>query len=680
MVHWPRPSTIKDLRGFLGLTGYYRRFVKDYGKIAAPLTLLKKDSFQWTPVAQHDFDLLKQAVTSVPVLALPDFSKTFVIEANASGSGLGAVLMQDSRPITYISQALSERGRAKSVYERELMAIVLAVQKWRHYLLGRKFIIKTNQRSLKFLMDQHTLDVEQQKWVFKLLGFDFEIHYKPGAKNRVADTLSRQPSASSRAQILGLETVDDEVSRDPRLSQIIHNLLKGTAAQEGYSLRKGSLLYKARLVLAKGSSLIPQFLQEFHSSPYGGHSGYFRTYKRISSLLYWEGQKKEIQSFVAQCAICQQNKYEAMRPAGLLQPLPIPTQVWEDISIDFIGGLPRAHHVDTILVVVDWLTKFSHFIPLSHPYTAKTVAEVFTKEVIRLHGFPTSIVSDRDSLHESLLDRTLVFIRDPPLLLKWTDEPFLVEEDNIQIRERNNILDELKANLLKANLLKAQNQMKKYADTKRRDIHFSIGDRVYLRLQPYRFKTLAKRPNEKLSPRFYGPFEILDRIGEVAYKLNLPPDAKLHPIFHISQLKKAISPPSVSQPLPHCLTEDLEIRLTPHMINDVRSLADGTIEVPMSEPLLPLFSNEEDNESAEEMTTHPESTEFRFSSLAHWRENGIQKQSLKLEGDIKFNALTLYHPPLTVACVHDSPVDGSNWGHSISEEEMGPLHEITPTS
>jgi hypothetical protein len=401
MIKWPYPKELKGLRGFLGLTGYYRKFMKNYSKIAWPLTqLLKKDNFKWSDEAQQAFDQLKQAMVTVPVLAMPDFNKEFVIETDASGKGIGAVLMQDNRPIAYMSQTLSDRAQSKSVYERELMAIVIAIHKWRPYLLGRHFQVHTDQKSLKFLTEQRIMAEDQQKWIAKLIGFDFEVKYKPGKDNSAADALSRQMNYASitTVQCEVWEGLEEEVQNDEKLKEIVQALISDPLSHQEYQLKGGRLFHEGRIVIPKQSPRIDWLLNEFHATAIGGHSGYLRTYKKLSGVVYWEGMRKKIKEFVEACEVCQQNKYQTLRPGGLLQPLPIPKQIWTDISMDFIGGLPKVQGTDTIMVVVDRLTKYAHFLPVKHPYTAKDIATLFIKEIVRLHGFPSSIVSDRDKV------------------------------------------------------------------------------------------------------------------------------------------------------------------------------------------------------------------------------------------------------------------------------------------
>jgi len=400
VINCPIPLNLKQLRGFLGLTGYYRRFIKGYASIAGSLTnLLKKDNFQWDAGPTTAFEKLKTAITQAPILALPDFSKSFVLETNASGLGIGAVLSQESHPIAYFSKKLNTGMQRESTYIRELYAITEVVAKFRHYLLGHKFIIRTDQKSLRSLTNQVLQNPEQQKWFHKLLGYDFIIEYKKGKDNIVVDSLSRSfYVALSQPQIQFIPILKEALLANSKFKKIIDACLQHQPLNPHYSVKQGLLFWKGRIVIPTDHYLVQQVLQEFHSSATGGHSGYSRTLARISSKFYWQGMNTAIKEFVQNCLICQQAKTSNTLPSGLLQPLPIPDMIWEDIAMDFITGLPPSHGFTVIFVVVDRLSKYGHFSPLKTDYTSKQVVENFVSTVIKLHGFPKSIVSDRDKV------------------------------------------------------------------------------------------------------------------------------------------------------------------------------------------------------------------------------------------------------------------------------------------
>ncbi|WVZ22270.1 hypothetical protein V8G54_000814 [Vigna mungo] len=559
VMEWEEPKNLRALRGFLGLTGYYKRFI------------------QRTAMAA-----LKAAITSAPVLILPDYTEEFHVECDASGGGVRVMLMQNRKPIAFFSKALSEGSLSKSIYEKEWMALVMAIQHWRSYLKGGA----------------------------KLMGYDFVIVYKMGSSNKVADVLSRKGEGGmeevelrtmTRLYWHDFQEVLREVEEDETLRRKINDVKRDPNSHAAYTLENDRLHYKGRLVLSAKSVWIPKLLAEFHVTSIGGHYGVFRTYRRIPQSLYWSEIKKIVTEFVARCVICQQHKYIVASPQGLLQPLSIPQAIWEEVSLDFIVKFPKSHGFDAILVVVDSLSKYGHFIALKHPYSARTIVETFTQEIVRLHGIPMSIVSDRDPLFLSVFWRELSKMQGTQLRMSTTYHP----ETDVQTEVLNNILEGYLSCFCSeqprswrtmlpwaeywyntnyqgasrcspfeivygrtpptlSTFIPGETSVEKVAqDLMMRDealrqlkLHLQqaqeamVGDWVYLKIRPHRQSTMLVRLHPKLSTRYFGPFQVLQQVGKVAFRLQLPEAARIHPIFHVSQLKKAIGQKRVEKELP----------------------------------------------------------------------------------------------------------------------------------
>lgn len=279
-------------------------------------------------------------------------------------------------------------------------------------------------------MDQTTNpDVgEEIKWD----GRSSSVTNQYRTENKVADALSRQQvdqfsgvAALSVVQTDWLEALKQSWHTDPELQGLITDLLSNPVSHEGYSWHQDLLTYKGKLVVGVMGNTEALILQELHGSPVGGHSGTERTYKRVKRSFYWKGMKKEVYKYVSECEcdVCQRNKTETVASPGLLQPLPIPTRLWTDISMDFIKGLPLSNGKSVIFVVVDRLSKYVHFMALSHPYTAANVAQTFLDTVYKLHGMPASIVSDRDAIFTSTFWQELFRLQGTTLSLSTSYHP-----------------------------------------------------------------------------------------------------------------------------------------------------------------------------------------------------------------------------------------------------------------
>jgi hypothetical protein len=261
--------------------------------------------------------------------------------------------------------------------------------------VGGRFVVRTDHNNLKYFLEKKDLSERQQKWVSKLQAYDFDIEYVKGKKNVVVDALSRRPSVFSLA----------EVSTDWKSTLLVEyskntfacELMEGTNQDDRYRVVDDIIYYKERIYLVPESMLKDKILREVHDAPLAGHPGYLKTYRQVRERFSWKGLKEDVLWYVRECRTCQQNKSEMTHPTGLLQPLPIPERKWESISMDFITGLPKVQGRDCIYVVVDRLTKYAHFFSIPSEYNASQVADLFFREVFRLHGLLRNIVSDRDN-------------------------------------------------------------------------------------------------------------------------------------------------------------------------------------------------------------------------------------------------------------------------------------------
>ncbi|KAL0299990.1 UNVERIFIED_CONTAM: Transposon Ty3-G Gag-Pol polyprotein [Sesamum angustifolium] len=280
-----------------------------------------------------------------------------------------------------------------STYEKEFLALLLAVTKWKHYLQGNHFVIRTDQKRLKHILDQRIDSILQQKWITKLLGLSYEVHYKKGSENRAADALSRvehdrgesQANAVTTQIPLWLQDVQESYEGNTLFQTVVQAKTLDNLAFPDYSYEAGILRRKGRICVGSHGGIREKIIRSMHDSALGGHSGINGTYQRIKPLFYWPTLKGDVNTLVKECEVCQRSKHENIPYPGLLQPLPIPDQAWSCISMDSLRDYPL----------------------LKHPYTASSIAKTFFDNIYKLHGLPVSIVTDRDRVFTSRLWKEL---------------------------------------------------------------------------------------------------------------------------------------------------------------------------------------------------------------------------------------------------------------------------------
>jgi deoxyuridine 5'-triphosphate nucleotidohydrolase len=386
MTKWPIISNIKQLRGFLGLTGYYRRFIKDYATIALPLTKLLKEEeeWKWTLDQESSKNTLIKTITNASILIPPDYNQPMVLTTDASKHALGAVLSQNSKPIAFLSKTFDSTQQKWSTYEQELFAVIYALKKWECYLkTSIPFKIITDNHAVSYIKNQTTLTSKQFKWISFLEEFNCSIEHRPGVENKVADGLSRK-------DVFGISIVENTnwLSKIKKLSKKVTLL--------PWMTRKNGLIYKDNRIFIPGyRDIKTQILSEYHDQ--AGHFSFKKTRDLIMKNYFWPNMIKDIHLYTKSCDICQRTKSSTQSPYGLLQPIPPPTDKFQTYSMDFIGPLPQTPTgFNGILVIIDTFTKAIKLTPINFDYTAEDVALVFFNTIIRNFGIPQKIISDRD--------------------------------------------------------------------------------------------------------------------------------------------------------------------------------------------------------------------------------------------------------------------------------------------
>ncbi len=428
VANYPQPVNVSELRSFLGLVSYYRNFIENFAKIAQPLVnLLKKDKpFVWAKEQEEAFMQLRKLLCEAPVLAYPDFSKEFILQTDASGYALGAVLSQifeeKERPIAYASRTLRQGEKNFSTIEKECLAIIFAIKHFHCYLFGRKFKLITDHAPLRWLMNMKEPTGRLARWSLALQQYDFDIYHKPGVTHKNADALSRIVATASFNSYSWYKTsvTEEEFKRlqseDPELGPILqflksHKLPEGeekarhiAIQSETYFLHQDILYHMANNLkqqrfrvpqLAIPNNLRKGIMQQCHENPTAGHLGPSKTLSKISTYYYWPSIYKDVLNFCRTCIKCQQGKRPPRYNKEPLQNLPITNRPFEMVAVDVLGPLPQTFQGNRyIIIYMDYFSKWPEATATSDQ-KADTTARTFIQDIICRHGCPTKLLSDR---------------------------------------------------------------------------------------------------------------------------------------------------------------------------------------------------------------------------------------------------------------------------------------------
>jgi transposase InsO family protein len=591
---WPTPRTVKEIQSFLGFVNFNRQFIQNFSKIAIPLTeLTKKETpFEWTKKQDEAFETLKQACVEPPVLVSFRSGEPLRFETDASDLAIGMCAKQERdgkwHPIAYHSRKFTSAEENYDVHDKELLAIVVALEHWRVYAEScSDLLIFSDHKNLVNFTTTKVLNRRQVRWSETLGQHKFKIVYTPGKDNGRADALSRRSDIAGTKEITNdtILKIQEDGSLGP--AKTINNLMMSIGVEVPEELQEN-------------------IIRQHHDDPVHGHPGVARTMEQIQRNYQFKNMKEKVTSYIKKCADCQKNKHSTHAPYGEMQPMELPSEPWTDISMDFVTGLPSSKDpatelsYDSILVIVDRFTKYALMIPFRRDYTAVQLAHVLKDRLIRDHGIPKTIISDRDKLFTSNYWATLMaeigiqrklstayhpqtdgqtertnrtmktYLKIysnhsqnnwvsllPMAQMAYNDKrseatgqtPYFANHGrNPNLFQRTlpspraeaaiKSAEEMKEvyETIQNKMLNAQRNSITYANKKRKTApQLKEGDKVYLHTKNLR----SKRPSKGLDHVKVGPFLISKRNGPVTYTLELPPDAKIHPRFHVSLLEPA---------------------------------------------------------------------------------------------------------------------------------------------
>lgn len=416
ILNYPRPKNLTELKRFIGLASWYRRFVQNFSLIAAPLHNLtkgnKKIKYRWSQEAEEAFLNLKTLLTSAPVMSCPDYNKPFIIQCDASNEGIGAVLCQKSvdsdQPVAYISRKLNDCEKRYTASEKELLSVVYAIEKFRPYIDGVHFTVITDHRALLWLHKMKDPHGRLARWAMKLQQFTFDIIHSPGKLNVVPDALSRAAEVNVLESnlIKILEKHKDDWYKN-KVNQILNNRNKNGhwAVFNGFLFRKVKLKQYPSDSINNWKLFIPDKLKDdvlkrSHDDIITGHLGVRKTYYRIKKDFFWFNMLKDVKTYVGNCDTCSKYKVSQQQPFGLMGQHREVSQPWQVISLDLMGPFPRSKTSNTMLLVIScWFSKFVLLFPL-RTGKADKIAEILERQLL-LFGTPKVIICDNGKQFES---------------------------------------------------------------------------------------------------------------------------------------------------------------------------------------------------------------------------------------------------------------------------------------